>query len=216
VQTWSTLRDPGLDREDPANWIDWLDDEEMLPAAFPTARILRYGYRSDWFGEAALNTRATTIAEGLLDELRTARKDVPLRPLIFIAHSFGGLVLLKVRPLLHVLMLKNRTDPSRPSFLHNPKNADGLGCSKTLSVWFSSVLHFEGRITGFTWSSCMKSKRLSALSCTRITGPQIPRATGCAIFLTILSVHSSMGQDSASLASLNNSRQTLVCYSGEE
>ena len=77
----------------------------MLPAAFPTARILSYGYRSDWFGEAALNTRAATIAEGLLDELRTARKDAPLRPLIFIAHSFGGLVLLKVSLWLKCLEL---------------------------------------------------------------------------------------------------------------
>jgi alpha-beta hydrolase superfamily lysophospholipase len=68
----------------------------MLPAAFPAARILGYGYRSDWFGEAALNTRAATIAEGLLDELQTARKDAPARPLIFVAHSFGGLVLMKV------------------------------------------------------------------------------------------------------------------------
>lgn len=96
METWSTLRGPDLDRRNPANWINWLDDEEMLPAAFPAARILSYGYRSDWFGEAALNTRAATIAEGLLDELGTARKDAPLRPLIFVAHSFGGLVLLKV------------------------------------------------------------------------------------------------------------------------
>ena len=105
METWSTLRGPDLDRRNPASWINWLDDEEMLPAAFPTARILSYGYRSDWFGEAALNTRAATIAEGLLDELRTARKDAPLRPLIFIAHSFGGLVLLKVSLWLKCLEL---------------------------------------------------------------------------------------------------------------
>ena len=68
----------------------------MLPAAFSAARILRYGYRSDWFGEAALDTRAATIAESLLDELQSSREDCSNRPLLFIAHSFGGLILMKV------------------------------------------------------------------------------------------------------------------------
>jgi hypothetical protein len=96
IETWSTLRGHDLDRSDQANWINWLDDDGMLPAAYPTGRILRYGYRSDWFGEAAINTRAATIAEGSLDELQTAHKDALRRPLIFIAHSFGGLVVFKV------------------------------------------------------------------------------------------------------------------------
>lgn len=96
ANTWSTLRSSNLDRKDPTSWTNWLDDNEMLPAAFPKARILRFGYRSDWFGEAAIKTRAASIAEGLLAELQSARKDDPDRPLIFVAHSFGGLILLKV------------------------------------------------------------------------------------------------------------------------
>jgi len=96
VKTWSSLRSPDLDSSIPESWINWLDDKEMLPAAFPAARILRYGYRSDWFGEAALDTRAATIAGSLLDELQSSRKDCSNRPLLFIAHSFGGLILMKV------------------------------------------------------------------------------------------------------------------------
>ena len=68
----------------------------MLPAEFPTARIFRYGYPSDWYGEHAVKTRAATIAEGLLDELNDIREEHTKRPIIFIAHSFGGLVLVKV------------------------------------------------------------------------------------------------------------------------
>jgi alpha-beta hydrolase superfamily lysophospholipase len=68
----------------------------MLPAVLPSARILRYGYLSEWFGESALKTRAASIGERLLEELKTVRSDVPDRPLIFIGHSFGGLVVLKV------------------------------------------------------------------------------------------------------------------------
>jgi hypothetical protein len=68
----------------------------MLPAVLPAARILRYGYLSEWFGENALRTRAASIAERLLDELQAYRRDNVDRPLIFIAHSFGGWVVIKV------------------------------------------------------------------------------------------------------------------------
>jgi pimeloyl-ACP methyl ester carboxylesterase len=84
-----------------ANWINWLEDKEMLPAEFPTARVFRYGYPSDWFGEHAVKTRAASIAEDLLDQLNDIRRENTDRRLIFIAHSFGGLVLLKVKPSDH-------------------------------------------------------------------------------------------------------------------
>jgi predicted alpha/beta hydrolase family esterase len=106
VDTWSALRLPGLNVKKQANWINWLEDKEMLPAEFPAARIFRYGYPSDWFGEYAIKTRAATIAEGLLDELNDIRGAHTDRPLIFIAHSFGGLVLIKVNLSVTIYLLR--------------------------------------------------------------------------------------------------------------
>lgn len=35
----------------------------MLPHTLPRARILQYGYQSAWFGQEAIQTRTTNIAE---------------------------------------------------------------------------------------------------------------------------------------------------------
>ncbi|KAL1979484.1 hypothetical protein VTN96DRAFT_5710 [Rasamsonia emersonii] len=82
----------------------------MLPAVVPRARITRYGYDSRWFGEEAVKTKASDISRPDRFE-RGNRHFIPLqdsakikspgritsqhRPLILIAHSFGGLVVLK-------------------------------------------------------------------------------------------------------------------------
>ncbi|KAF2014520.1 hypothetical protein BU24DRAFT_371229, partial [Aaosphaeria arxii CBS 175.79] len=76
-------------------WVNWLSDEAMLPAVAPHARIMRYGYESRWFGEGALRQNASTVAQRLLLALGLKREENPKRPLIFIAHCFGGLVVLK-------------------------------------------------------------------------------------------------------------------------
>lgn len=76
-------------------WVDWLKAEDMLLAIAPYARIMRYGYQSQWFGEGAIRQNASTVAQRLLLALRRKRKEYPYRPLLFIAHCFGGLVVLK-------------------------------------------------------------------------------------------------------------------------
>jgi hypothetical protein len=55
-------------------WVNWLDDEEMLPAVAPNARIMRYGYQSQWFGEGAMRQKASTVAERLLLALKRKRE----------------------------------------------------------------------------------------------------------------------------------------------
>ncbi|KAF2473046.1 uncharacterized protein BDR25DRAFT_219130 [Lindgomyces ingoldianus] len=75
--------------------VNWLEEEDMLPGVVPSARIMRYGYESKWFGEGAIQQRASRVAQRLLLALKRERKEYSFRPLIFIAHCFGGLVVLK-------------------------------------------------------------------------------------------------------------------------
>jgi hypothetical protein len=103
------------DREAP-QWVNWLADEDMLPYNVPTARILRYGYMSQWFGPTAVRLDMSALAVRLLLSLRRDRKvwwamltvviatadsikgkEEMHRPLMFIAHGMGGLLVLRVR-----------------------------------------------------------------------------------------------------------------------
>lgn len=77
-------------------WVNWLEAEDMLPTVAPNARIMRYGYQSWWFGDGAMRQKVSTVAQRLLLALRRKREEHPFRPLLFIAHCFGGLVVLKV------------------------------------------------------------------------------------------------------------------------
>lgn len=38
-------------------WVNWLVEESMLPAVVPHARIMRYGYQSQWFGKGRCGRR---------------------------------------------------------------------------------------------------------------------------------------------------------------
>ncbi|KAF1348304.1 hypothetical protein EJ07DRAFT_141923 [Lizonia empirigonia] len=80
---------------DSSKWVNWLTEESMLPALALNARIMRYGYQSQWFGKEIMQQNVSIVAEQLLGALRRKRKDVSLRPLLFVAHCFGGLVVLK-------------------------------------------------------------------------------------------------------------------------
>lgn len=54
--------------------IDWLKDETMLPSAIPEARILRFGYDSQWLGRDPVRTSIVAIANKLLAALEPLRK----------------------------------------------------------------------------------------------------------------------------------------------
>ncbi|KAF2478346.1 uncharacterized protein BDR25DRAFT_251107 [Lindgomyces ingoldianus] len=56
---------------------------------------MRYGYQSQWFGKEPMQQSVTTVADRLLRALRRKREGFPFRPLLFIAHCFGGPVVLK-------------------------------------------------------------------------------------------------------------------------
>ncbi|KAI9778778.1 MAG: hypothetical protein M1839_007868 [Geoglossum umbratile] len=75
--------------------VNWLKDEDMLPVEIPSARIMTFNYESKWSVDAP-QQRRTGCARQLLEALRNRRneeKDTKYRPLIFIGHSFGGIVI---------------------------------------------------------------------------------------------------------------------------
>jgi hypothetical protein len=67
----------------------WLRD--FLPEKAPRARVLLFGYNSNVaFSTAAAGVRE--VAENLLNLLQAVRTDSPDRPLIFVCHSLGGII----------------------------------------------------------------------------------------------------------------------------
>lgn len=58
----------------PSNYVDWLSDPSMLPSVLPKARIMRFGYRSAWFGKDCISTTPRTISQDLLCHLVRMRK----------------------------------------------------------------------------------------------------------------------------------------------
>lgn len=67
----------------------WLKD--FLPSRLPTARVMIFGYNSN----VAFNTSIDGVREQaaiLLERLELEREDVEERPIIFVAHSLGGII----------------------------------------------------------------------------------------------------------------------------
>ena len=60
--------------DDSPAYVNWLEDERLLPAVVPHARIMRYGYESQWFGENAIKTKTSDISRQLLFDLKEFRK----------------------------------------------------------------------------------------------------------------------------------------------
>ncbi|KAI0895108.1 hypothetical protein F4806DRAFT_469907 [Annulohypoxylon nitens] len=91
----------GLDTESPRTWefdkrdgsqvVNWLKDDDMLPAAIPNARIYTYDWDAKVFDKAPVQT-LLSHADNLL--ARVAGEHGPdRRPIIFVASCFGGLIL---------------------------------------------------------------------------------------------------------------------------
>ncbi|KAI1765268.1 hypothetical protein GGR53DRAFT_490515 [Hypoxylon sp. FL1150] len=74
----------------------WLRD--FLPKQVPHARILLFGYNSNVALQAS-TAGVTEQAENLLNQVETVRSTDPNRPLMFICHSLGGIIV--KRALVH-------------------------------------------------------------------------------------------------------------------
>lgn len=81
--------------------VNWLSDTTMLPEALPKARIMTYNYESYWFGDNAVKQTVSKVANKMLLALRDKREECRDRPIIFLGHCFGGLVIQEVSILFH-------------------------------------------------------------------------------------------------------------------
>ena len=67
---------------------------ELLPKSVPNARLFTYGYDSHpiRFGQSANRMFITQHAEDLLSKVTRERTECSNRPLMFVAHSLGGII----------------------------------------------------------------------------------------------------------------------------
>ncbi|CCA76980.1 hypothetical protein PIIN_10963 [Serendipita indica DSM 11827] len=99
----------GLDGHRERTWTAengtlWLRD--LLSVDIPNARILVYGYDADTRSQECVSTQTIyQHADKFVKSLIRQRSDTPRRPIIFIAHSLGGIVLKQALVLCHVQTL---------------------------------------------------------------------------------------------------------------
>ncbi|KAF8519397.1 hypothetical protein BU17DRAFT_22048, partial [Hysterangium stoloniferum] len=92
------------------NGVLWLRD--LLPEALPTARILTYGYDARTHGENRSSQTLYDLSTDFVGKLSSFRVHTKSdeRPLIFIAHSFGGIMLKNA--LIHAHISHNKHLPA--------------------------------------------------------------------------------------------------------
>ncbi|KAK0736784.1 ankyrin repeat-containing domain protein [Apiosordaria backusii] len=82
--------------------FSWLSDRmDGIRAEIPTARVLLYYYDSEWYGNNAQEQDLHNASSKLLEYLVGMRKDNNIRPLIFLGHSMGGLVVARAMTIAH-------------------------------------------------------------------------------------------------------------------
>ncbi|KAF6819564.1 multiple ankyrin repeats single kh domain-containing protein [Colletotrichum sojae] len=69
--------------------------KDGLARDFPKARILLYQYESAWVGDLKVKSFMRDIAKSMLEGLQANREGIRERPIVFIGHSMGGLVIAK-------------------------------------------------------------------------------------------------------------------------
>ncbi|CCA76425.1 related to tetratricopeptide repeat domain protein-Neosartorya fischeri [Serendipita indica DSM 11827] len=91
------------------NGVLWLRD--LLSIDIPNARILVYGYDADTRSRECVSTQTIyQHADKFLKSLSRQRIDHPRRPIIFIAHSLGGIVLKQALGLCHSESVGSKND----------------------------------------------------------------------------------------------------------
>ena len=91
---------PGLGAHPEFTWksknkVDWIRDSNMLPGKVTNARIMIFEYESQWFGRDSINQRLSIVADQLVQALYKRRLRDTKRPIVFVCHSLGGIIVEK-------------------------------------------------------------------------------------------------------------------------
>ncbi|KFY98398.1 hypothetical protein V500_01689 [Pseudogymnoascus sp. VKM F-4518 (FW-2643)] len=84
--TWICRSKDGLEH------VNWLRDPDMLPRIVPKARIMVYTYNPAWLSSAS-KTVLQRCGEDMMRRTHDFRNRKTDRPIIFIGHSLGGIVI---------------------------------------------------------------------------------------------------------------------------
>ncbi|RSL38063.1 hypothetical protein CEP53_015212 [Fusarium sp. AF-6] len=105
----------------PKTKVNWFEEKSMLPAVLPRSRIMAFGYDSLWYGDTGTKKSIEGVAKKMLNGLKQARENCPHRPIIFIGHCFGGLVLQKARHVYQAISQMSRVveDNALRNMLHD-------------------------------------------------------------------------------------------------
>ena len=88
---------PGLGANPVYTWkshnkVDWIRDGNMLRRTVEKARIMVFEYESQWFGRGSIDQKLSTVADQLLQAMAHARPRGSTRPIVFVCHCLGGIV----------------------------------------------------------------------------------------------------------------------------
>jgi hypothetical protein len=104
-------------RTRPAETIAVFWPRDLLPKTIPGARVLTYGYdthlRHKFFGPLVSDVTLYDIAKDLLVSLTARRREEPSRPILFICHSLGGIV---VKEMLRQACHSQETSDSQDAY----------------------------------------------------------------------------------------------------
>ncbi|KAJ4857717.1 ankyrin repeats (3 copies) domain-containing protein [Trichoderma breve] len=80
---------------EPGNEFNWITHKEGLQREFPRARLLLYKFESAYTGGFKVKQFIGNLAHVLLAGLKSKREGCKTRPIVFIGHSMGGLIIAK-------------------------------------------------------------------------------------------------------------------------
>ncbi|KAL2063771.1 hypothetical protein VTL71DRAFT_5576 [Oculimacula yallundae] len=126
--TWTTKKN-----------VNWLRDADMLSSIIPNARIMSWGYDANTHSTKGLSAQYLyNIAQNLVSDLSLHRRldKTDTRPIIFVAHSLGGIVLKSA--LIH-------SDSTRSNHLYAHKSIK----LSTSGIMFMGTPHQGGE--GVAW-----------------------------------------------------------------